>query len=238
MAEAWLVAAVILGVASIIYAGLSDPARILRRRAVTRLRHRDLAPDVEGEDTLLGGFLFWLMDRPLLADDFREMEASLDATGKTPLQARSYYLLLCLLLPLAVLVVTLVVLGFAPGVIAFVFAFYLSRRGIRVAGSMAEKQQNREAVELCYMTQMLMEAGLSPERTLRLISVQARELMPLLVRRIDRFNRVMDSGAERSRALEELGSNRNLTVLRNYVSLMKQAGTMGTAVSRGTYADY
>lgn len=74
---------------------------------------------------------------------------------------------------------------------------------------------------------------MSPERSLKLISHQARDLMPLLIQRVDRFNRVMESGADRTAAFEELGRNRNLTVLRSYVALMKQSGTLGSKVAGG-----
>lgn len=195
------------------------------------MRRQHLAADEEPDNSPLGNFLYWLVSKPLLAGDFRELEPALDATGKTPVQARKHYVVWCWLLPLIVVVVAGLTTDFLTTAIAFMLAFYLSRRGIRSAGRTAEKQQNREAIELCQMTRMLMEAGLSPERSLKLISHQARDLMPLLVRRIDRFNRVMESGADRSRALDELGHNRNLTVLRSYVTLMKQAGSLGAGVS-------
>ena len=110
-------------------------------------------------------------------------------------------------------------------------AFLVPRRAIRTLGERAEQKQNLEAVELCHLTRMLMEAGLSLERVLRLIANQARPLLPMLSARLDRFNRLMESGAERSQALDELGENRRIPVLRNYVVLMKQSSQLGAGVS-------
>ncbi|SOC26350.1 type II secretion system (T2SS) protein F [Alloalcanivorax xenomutans] len=76
-----------------------------------------------------------------------------------------------------------------------------------------------------------MEAGLSLERVMRMIAAQARPLMPKLILRIDRFNRLMESGAERNQALDELGENRKIPVLRSYVLLMKQSSQLGAGVS-------
>jgi tight adherence protein C len=53
----------------------------------------------------------------------------------------------------------------------------------------------------------------------------------MLSARLDRFNRLMESGAERSQALDELGENRRIPVLRNYVVLMKQSSQLGAGVS-------
>ncbi len=78
---------------------------------------------------------------------------------------------------------------------------------------------------------MLMEAGLSLERVLRLVANQGRPLLPMLSTRLDRFNRLMESGAERTQALDELGENRRIPVLRNYVVLMKQSSQLGAGVS-------
>ncbi len=76
-----------------------------------------------------------------------------------------------------------------------------------------------------------MEAGLSLERVLRLIAAQGRPMIPMLAMRLDRFNRLMESGAERTQALDELGENRRIPVLRSYVVLMKQSSQLGAGVS-------
>jgi len=121
--------------------------------------------------------------------------------------------------------------GALGGLLMSAAGFILPRRTIRGMGAQAEMRQNLEAVELCHMTRMLMEAGLSLERVLRIIGVQGRPLLPILIARIDRFNRLMKSGAERTQALDELGENKRIPVLRSYVVLMKQSSQLGAGVS-------
>ncbi|GGC57012.1 type II secretion system F family protein [Marinobacter halophilus] len=233
MAEISLMIAAVLALASVVLAFYYAPRWALRARVHARLSRQRVVMDGDSHDSALSEFLFWLIDRKLFASDFRELEAPLDATGKTPIQARRHYLLWCWVVPFVVAVLAFRSMDFVMASLVLLAGFYLPRRFIRSAGGDAEKLQNREAIELCNMTRMLMEAGLSPERCLKLISHQARELMPRLIQRIDRFNRVMESGADRTVALEELGRNRNLTVLRSYVALMKQAGTLGSKVATG-----
>lgn len=231
MVNLWFIGAIVLAVASVLYLWVWAPAWALQSRVRARLAHRQLTTEDDSGSPPLETFIYWLVGRPLLAGDFKELEPALDATGKTPYRARQYYIGVCWVVPMVLTLLAVVLSGVMATAVTFMMSFYLSRQFIRSSGRTAEKQQNRESIELCQMTRMLMEAGLSPERSLKLISHQARELMPLLVARIDRFNRVMESGADRSRALDELGRNRNLTVLRSYVTLMKQAGTLGSGVS-------
>jgi len=231
--DIWLFLSIIVAVLAMAVGLLGSPAWAIRSRVNARLNHRRLAVDDSGDDSPLSDAIFSLVDIPAIAADFKELEPALDATGRSPFQARLYYLLWCWLFPVLATIIGFQFLDFVMASIVLLLAFFLPRRAIRAAGNSAEKQQNREAIELCYMTRMLMEAGLSPERSLKLISHQARDLMPLLINRVDRFNRVMESGADRTAAFEELGRNRNLTVLRSYVALMKQSGTLGSKVSGG-----
>lgn len=228
-----LVLAAVLALASVVLAVYYAPRWALRARVHARLRHQRMSMEGDSHETAFNEFLLWLVDKKLFASDFRELEPALDATGKTPIQARRSYLLWCWIVPVVVAVLAIRSMDVVMASLALLAGFYLPRRFIRSAGADAEKLQNREAIELCHMTRMLMEAGLSPERSLKLISHQARDLMPRLIQRIDRFNRVMESGADRTVALEELGRNRNLTVLRSYVALMKQSGTLGSKVAGG-----
>lgn len=233
MPDIWLLLAIIVAVLAIIAGLLGSPFWAIRSRVKARLNHRRLAADDAGDESPLSDIIFSLVDSGLMASDFKELEPSLDATGRNAFQARRYYLVWCWLFPIVAGVVSFWMLDPVMAFIGFLLSFYLPRRAVRSAGSAAEKRQNREAIELCHMTRMLMEAGLSPERSLKLISHQARDLMPLLIHRVDRFNRVMESGADRTQAFEELGRNRNLTVLRSYVALMKQSGTLGAKVAGG-----
>jgi len=167
----------------------------------------------------------------LTRDDFIEIQQAIAATGRSNASAQLMYLLYCWLIPAVIVLLGFAFFGLVGGMLCAAAAFILPRRIIRGIGQSAEKQQNREAVELCHMTRMLMEAGLSLERVMRMIAAQARPLMPKLILRIDRFNRLMESGAERNQALDELGENRKIPVLRSYVLLMKQSSQLGAGVS-------
>ncbi|MBN7771259.1 type II secretion system F family protein [Marinobacter daepoensis] len=229
----WFAAALICALVSLVSVYAWSPARALKARATSRLQHHQMVNDENAEGAILNEFVFALVEKKFLAGDFKELEEALDATGKTPLRARQVYLVFCWLLPMVAAVLLAVFADVLIAMIGFMLCFYLPRRSIRSAGKTAEKQQNREAIELCHLTRMMMEAGLTPERALKLIALQGRELMPLLIKRIERFNRVMESGADRSHALEDMGRNKNLNVLRSYVTIMKQAGSLGSAVSGG-----
>ncbi|ERS11332.1 hypothetical protein Q668_18865 [Alcanivorax sp. PN-3] len=176
--------------------------------------------------------LAWrLANSPLTRDDFLEIQHAVFAMGRSAGSAQLIYFFYCWVLPAVAIFLGFAFLGILGGMLCAAAAFILPRRTIRGMGRAAEKQQNREAVELCHMTRMLMEAGLSLERVMRMIAAQARPLMPKLVLRIDRFNRLMESGAERNQALDELGENRSIPVLRSYVMLMKQSSQLGAGVS-------
>jgi len=232
VAEYWyLLSAVAAGLA-LWMALLKAPQWALRARIHHRLRHRNSTVDPEQ------GFGSWLADLSdrfvhlsSIEGDYQDMEAALETTGRSRQQSQATYLLLCWLLPAVVIVLGLALTGPIAGAVIAAIAFLAPRRVIRTMGASAEKRQNLEAIELCHMTRMLMEAGLSIERALRLVAVQARPVMPHLANRLDRFNRVMESGADRTVALDELGRNRRILVLRSYVNLMKQSGTLGAGVT-------
>ncbi|WP_286250793.1 type II secretion system F family protein [Marinobacter shengliensis] len=233
MPEIVFVCAALMGLLTIVITLHKAPNWGVKARIYARLNHQKVSLADDGEASAAADFLIWLVDRKLFASDFKELEPSLDATGRSAVSSRRHYLTWCWLMPLIVAVLAFSQADFVMAALLLLVSFYLPRRLIRSSGASAEKLQNREAIELCQLTRMLMEAGLSPERSLKLISNQARDIMPRLIQRIDRFNRVMESGAERSQALEELGRNRNLTVLRSYVALMKQSGTLGSKVASG-----
>nr|WP_237440476.1 type II secretion system F family protein [Alcanivorax sp. DP30] len=172
-----------------------------------------------------------LTESALAAGDYQEIRQAMAVMGKSREQSQVIYLLSCWVLPALVVVVGFVFFGVIGGVMLSVAGFILPRRTLRGMGAHAEMRQNLEAVELCHMTRMLMEAGLSLERVMRIIGVQGRPLLPVLILRIDRFNRLMQSGAERSLALDELGENKRIPVLRSYVVLMKQSSLLGSGVS-------
>lgn len=234
MVDFWFLLSAAAALFALWMAGYLAPRWALRARIHDRLRNRGAGVKTAGEEDI-SGFLAELGESftslAAVRGDYEEMEAALETTGRNRQQSQATYMALCWLLPLIGIGLGFVFTGPAAGVVIAAAAFLLPRRVIRAMGTSAEKKQNLEAIELCHMTRMLMEAGLSIERALRLVAVQARPIMPHLASRLDRFNRVMESGADRSKALDELGRNRRIVVLRSYVNLMKQSGTLGSGVT-------
>lgn len=234
MVDLWFLLSAAAALFALWMAGYLAPRWALRARIHERLKNRGAGVKVAGDEDI-SGFLAELGESftglAAIQGDYEDMEAALETTGRNRQQSQATYMMLCWLLPMIVIVLGFVITGPAAGMIIAAAAFLLPRRVIRTMGTNAEKKQNLEAIELCHMTRMLMEAGLSIERALRLVAVQARPIMPHLASRLDRFNRVMESGADRSKALDELGRNRRIVVLRSYVNLMKQSGTLGAGVT-------
>ncbi|TMW11121.1 type II secretion system F family protein [Alloalcanivorax gelatiniphagus] len=205
--------------------------RWIRRTRVLRRLNPEGGDDEDDAQFWLNSLAKRLTESSLAREDYREIGEAYQVTGLSPERAQLLYLLFCWLIPAVVVAAGFTLFGMLPGMMIAAAAFLLPRRTIRSLGHKAEQQQNLEAIELCHMTRMLMEAGLSLERVLRLIAVQGRPMLPALSIRLDRFNRLMESGAERTQALDELGENRNIPVLRSYVILMKQSSQIGAAVS-------
>lgn len=231
MNNVWLILSVILVAVSI---WLLFRARHWEMQARVSQRLNDSGSHSGDSET--GRFWLWRMSAALTesaiaASDYQEIRQAMAGMGKSREQSQVIYLLTCWILPALVALVGFLFFGAIGGVLLSVAGFILPRRTIRSMGAHAEMRQNLEAVELCHMTRMLMEAGLSLERVMRIIGVQGRPLLPVLIPRIDRFNRLMQSGAERSQALDELGENKRIPVLRSYVVLMKQSSLLGSGVS-------
>ncbi|MED5387949.1 MAG: type II secretion system F family protein [Pseudomonadota bacterium] len=230
MNNALLISAILLAILSV---WLMFKTRDWAVKARISQRLRDSGNHRESEE---GGFWLWelssaLTESSLAAGDYQEIRQALSGMGKGREQSQVIYLLACWVLPALVALVGFLVFGLLGGLLASALGFIVPRRVIRSMGAQAELRQNLEAVELCHMTRMLMEAGLSLERVLRIIGRQGRPLLPILITRIDRFNRLMKSGAERTQALDELGDNKRIPVLRSYVVLMKQSSQLGAGVS-------
>ncbi|MBL7252063.1 type II secretion system F family protein [Alloalcanivorax marinus] len=230
MINLWFFAAMIMALLAVWVAWFMAPRWARKGRVHARLRN---AGDVEAESSSfwLSRFATRLTESSLAREDFREMQEAFSATGRHREQSQVLYLVYCWLIPAIVVFGGFVFLGPMGGMLVAAGAFLLPRRTIRSMGRRAEQRQNIEAVELCHLTRMLMEAGLSLERVLRLIAAQGRPMIPMLAMRLDRFNRLMESGAERTQALDELGENRRIPVLRSYVVLMKQSSQLGAGVS-------
>lgn len=230
MIDPWFVSAMVAAVCAIWLAFYKAPQWALRARIRARLDRLPLDDD-EKITSLLQRWIDGFTRHRWIHADFSEQGEALETAGLSLPRAQRIYLLVCWLAPALVIVGGFATFGGAGGLLIAGLAFVLPRKAIRTAGRRAEYEQNLEAIELCQMTRMLMEAGLSVERTLRLIAAQARPVMPRLARRLDRFNRLMESGADRTAALNELGRNKRIAVLRNYVTLMKQSSKLGARVS-------
>lgn len=230
MINPWFVSAMAAAVCAIWLAFYKAPQWALRARIRARLDRLPLDDD-EKITSLLQRWIDGFTRHRWIHGDFSEQGEALETAGLSLPRAQRIYLLVCWLAPALVIVGGFAAFGGAGGLLIAGLAFVLPRKAIRTAGRRAEYEQNLEAIELCQMTRMLMEAGLSVERTLRLIGAQARPVMPRLARRLDRFNRLMESGADRTAALNELGRNKRIAVLRNYVTLMKQSSKLGARVS-------
>ena len=230
MNSVWFISAAAISFLAIWVAWAKAPQWARRARINARL-HRLADQDEEPSSFWLSRLASQFTESSIARGDFEDIREAYAATGRTREQAQLLYLLFCWILPAMAVAIGFVFFGPIGGMIVAALSFLVPRRAIRSMGERAEQRQNLEAVELCHLTRMLMEAGLSLERVLRLIANQARPLLPMLSARLDRFNRLMESGAERSQALDELGENRRIPVLRNYVVLMKQSSQLGAGVS-------
>ncbi|ASK35975.1 type II secretion protein F [Alcanivorax sp. N3-2A] len=230
MINPWLIAAIAVALTSVWVASIKAPRWARRARINARLKERAVDDDT-ASSSWLGELASRFTESSLVLNDFEEIRQAYAATGRGKEQAQVLYLLFCWLIPALATVAGFTLFGVLGGMIVAAFAFLMPRRVIRGMGKNAELRQNLEAMELCHLTRMLMEAGLSLERVLRLIATQGRAMLPMLAPKLDRFNRLMESGAERSQALDELGENRRIPVLRNYVVLMKQSSQLGAGVS-------
>ncbi|MDX1755297.1 MAG: type II secretion system F family protein [Marinobacter sp.] len=230
MSNLWSFLAIVLAAAAVWLALVKGPYWRLKGRIRARLAQQTAA-----EEELAGAWIVdlatWFTDLAAVRGDYEEMAESLEITGRTEERIRIDYLLMCWLMPALAILGGFAFTGVIWGSLVAVLAFLLPRRIIRSMAVAAEKQQSLEAIELCHMTRMLLEAGLSIERALRLVAAQARPVMPMLSVRLDRFNRMMEAGADRTEALDELGRNKRIQVLRNYVSLMKQSSKLGARAS-------
>lgn len=230
MSNLWSFVAIVLAGVSVWLALVKGPYWRLKSRVSARLRQQTTS-DEDAARSWIVGLATWFTDLAAVRGDYEEMAESLEITGRSDDRVRIDYLLMCWLMPALAILFGFAFTGVIWGTLVAVVGFMMPRRIIRSMAVAAEKQQSLEAIELCHMTRMLMEAGLSIERALRLAAAQARPVMPMLSARLDRFNRMMEAGADRTEALNELGRNKRIQVLRNYVALMKQSSKLGAKVS-------
>lgn len=165
--------------------------------------------------------------------DFSEVADALRVTGRSAESIQTTYLLACWMLPAGLALLGLVLGGLLPFLICLAVGFIMPRRAIRAMAKSSCRQQNLEAIEFGHVLRMLIESGLSIERAIRIATLQARELMPTMVYRLDRFTRLMEAGADRSEALSDMGSDRDVPVLYNLTQLLKQGGRLGGGITHG-----
>lgn len=200
-----------------------------RRRVLMRLNRQLALPGQEQwrNSLLVSSLAARFLRSSLVRKDYHEVSQLLRLTGRSPDAIQILYVLLCWLLPSVLLVIGLLFSGLLFGFLLSAIAFIGARRAIRSIAASARHRQNLESIELAQMLAMLLEAGLSVERAFRIAALQARPLIPSLLYRLERFNRLMDSGADRSSALDEMGEGKEIPVLHALVRLLKQAGALG-----------
>lgn len=201
-----------------------------RRRVLSRLNQHG-ATETESRNLVMAGISSRLTSSAFMRDDYKEVFKALRMTGREPERIQIIYLLVCWALPLLALLLGVLFIGAFAALLLAVVGFIGSRRYFRGLAKTACYQQNLEAIELAQMLAMLLEAGLSIERGFRIAALQARPLIPGLVYRLDRFNRLMESGADRGAALDDIGEGKEIPVLHNLTRLLKQSGSLGGAAS-------
>jgi len=202
-----------------------------RRRKVMGRLHNHGGDETESQDLVALGLSSRLISSALMREDYNEVYEALKLTGKEPEKIPALYLAFCWVLPIALALLGILLKGPFIALFLGVIGFIGSRRYFRSVAKVACHRQNQEAIEFAQLLSMLLEAGLSIERAFRVAAVQSRPMIPGLVHRLDRFNRLMESGAERGVALDEIGEGKQIPVLHSLTRLLKQGGALGGAIS-------
>lgn len=231
MSDGWLLLSLLSALAALWAAFWLAPAWARRDRISRRMERTYIHTHTDGGDDQ-DGWLLRFSERALgtgfLASDFKEVDEALSRTAMSRERIVLTYSLACWVLPVALALLGTLMYGALGGLAALALSFVLVRRIIRKRGEQAEAQMNREAVALCQLMRMFLETGMTLERAFRTLAQQAGPLMPVLVRHIDAFNRRIDAGMDRTRALAELGHNRNVPVLYDLTVILRQTGVLGT----------
>ncbi|MEY1660563.1 type II secretion system F family protein [Isoalcanivorax beigongshangi] len=222
--------AVLLALAAV-WLALVQSRRWGNRRQVLRRLSGLQAGDDPQRSLALAGVSSRLTSLGFVQDDYREMSTALSATGRSSEQIQNTYFIVCWLVPVFAVLAAALIWGGLAALMAGALFFIGSRRYVRGVAKQSCFQQNLEAIELAQVMKMLLEAGLSIERAFRIAALQARPLIPTLVFRLERFNRLMDSGADRGAALEDINQGRDIPMLHNLTRLLKQAGALGGGIT-------
>jgi len=202
-----------------------------RRRVLSRLNQRGASSEEDTPNLVMASISSRLTASPFMREDYQEVFRALRMTGREPEKIQVIYLLACWVLPIVLLILGVLFFGFLGAFFLVAIGFIGSRRYIRSMAGKACYQQNLEAIELAQMLAMLLEAGLTIERGFRVAALQARPLIPGLAYRLDRFNRLMESGADRGAALDDIGEGKDIPVLHGLTRLLKQSGSLGGAIT-------
>ncbi|WP_421705363.1 type II secretion system F family protein [Alloalcanivorax xenomutans] len=201
-----------------------------KRRNVLERLYQQRGDDERGS-LALSGLSHRLTRIAFIRQDFNEVHEALKITGRGADSIQNTYLLVCWLVPIVTTVIGGFIWSFFGALALGATGFIGARRYVRAVARRSCYQQNLESIELAQVLRMLLEAGLSIERAFRIAAIQARPLIPSLVYRLDRFNRLMDSGADRGDALDDIGEGKEIPVLHNLTRLLKQAGVLGSGIT-------
>lgn len=230
MTESYLFAAIVLAILAAIVGVVLLP-RFERQEKIIKRMGMAHAATSDGSDSWFGRYANRLITVRIMSSDYAEIKEVLERTGMAAERIPVVYIAACWLAPLGLLMLAGALMSWWLGLVVAILAFLLSRRLVRRKADQVDARMNREAVELCYLMRMFMESGISLERAMRLISAQATPLIPVLIRHINRFNRLLDAGESRRFALQELGANKNVPVLHDLSLLLSQSSRLGTTIS-------
>lgn len=220
--------AILLALLAVFVLLVWEPRSRRREQVARRLQQFDKDANT-GLPIKPGGFTGRLINVRFVAADYAEIATFLNYIGMHKSRIPVFYTLVCWLLPLTVLLLMGVFVSWLYGFVAAAFVFVMARRMIRSHAKKIDVRLNTEAVELCYLMRMFMESGISLERSMRLVSAQAGTMIPTLMRYVNRFNRTLDAGESRQVALQVLGENKQVPVLRDLALLLRQTSKLGAA---------
>lgn len=117
--------------------------------------------------------------------------------------------------------------AFVPGFFGFSFGYLLPPRVVRWRAERRRKAIAEEMLAILHLLRMLFDAGLSLEHALRVITEQGRELVPEMAVEIGLALARINSGQERTEALEEMAMPLGVHELDDTVAILKQSTRYG-----------